>query len=79
MELISRERREELIFKQPGEVRKLELRDHYEIDVSRARRLLVRCVRRHWTCRDEGFAARLRRGVTKEEFGVRSGSSSSHC
>jgi hypothetical protein len=32
MELISRERREELIFKQPGEVRKLELRDHYEID-----------------------------------------------
>lgn len=32
MELISAERREQAIFEQPGEVRKLELRDHYEID-----------------------------------------------
>ena len=32
MELISAERRGELVFGQPGEVRKLELRDHYEID-----------------------------------------------
>lgn len=32
MESISAERRGELVFGQPGEVRKLELRDHYEID-----------------------------------------------
>lgn len=32
MELISAERCGELVFGQPGEVRKLELRDHYEID-----------------------------------------------
>jgi hypothetical protein len=32
MELISAERREQAIFEQPGLIRKLELRDHYEID-----------------------------------------------
>ena len=32
MELISAERREQEIFEQPGLIRKLELRDHYEID-----------------------------------------------
>lgn len=32
MALISAESRGELVFGQPGEVRKLELRDHYEID-----------------------------------------------
>ena len=32
MELISADRREQAIFEQPGLIRKLELRDHYEID-----------------------------------------------